>query len=75
MKVVLALPDNPLGIIVVTDEDPDGGTSQVAKQIFSINQARESPAIIGVIGILPTKSELGNLIGLTGGYTKVSVSK
>ena len=62
MDVVLALPESPLGVIVVTDCQPDGGTDSTAEEIAVANRKRKTPAIIGVTAIGP--DEKGNRFGI-----------
>lgn len=73
-EVLKIRPDDPLGIVVVTDEQIDGGAEGAAEQIASINGKRKHPATIGVIGVFPEKSDeaLAAKMSKTGGaYMRV----
>ena len=82
MAFVLALPDEPLGVILFSDELPDSGPDNTAAAIHRANMARNSAAIIGVVGVNPPERPDGELpLGLliakpTGGaYIRNTVKK
>lgn len=54
VKVALKDEIKDLGIIIITDGDPDGDTKDAAKQIVKLNSERDPPAVIGVVIIKPT---------------------
>lgn len=67
MREVLALEERDLGVVVVTDEEPDGGATAAAAEIERLNAARPTPATIGVIGIFPSDAVLGAAVATAGG--------
>ena len=80
MEHVLALPESPLGVIIITDEQPDGGPESTAAAILELNKKRKEPAMIGVIGISPRDPEqdrFGVIVarGTGGAYVRVVEKK
>ena len=75
MQEVLALEEPDLGVVIVTDEEPDGGALPAADEIERLNAARQHPATIGVIGIFPSSAELGAAVATAAGgpYLRVVV--
>ena len=55
MERVLALDVSPLGVVILSDEDPDSGPQEAARKITAMNaERRGGPAVIGVVSVLPT---------------------
>lgn len=76
MRTVLALPGSPLGVIIVTDGDPDGEFADVAAGIAEANKARGKEAVIGILCVLPqgpTPDRFCRFVARDGGgdYVKV----
>lgn len=79
-KAVLEVLDWPvadLGIVVVTDAEPDGGPVSAAAKITAVNQERVPPATIGVVSIDPGSKHadsFGLLVarGASGAYLRVT---
>ena len=53
MGLVLAMPVHPLGVVIISDEMPDTTPLTTTAEIHRMNKARESPAVIGCIGVSP----------------------
>lgn len=58
---VLALEESPLGVIVISDADPDGGPDSAAEKIHAANLRRKEPATIGFIAIEPGRGSADRL--------------
>lgn len=55
MEKILALDVSPLGIVVLSDGDPDSGPGEAARRITTLNAERKGgPAVIGIVNVLPT---------------------
>lgn len=74
----LLLPEPDLGVVIVTDEDPDGGALAAAAQVVALNEVRPSPAVVGVIGVFPRDDlAFGHAVAAAcgGGYVRVVPAK
>jgi len=54
-REVLALEESPLGVVIITDADVDGGPEKTRKAIADANGRRKEPATIGIVAIAPTE--------------------
>jgi hypothetical protein len=61
LEEILALEENPLGVIVISDAEPDGGGESAAERINAANLRRKAPATIGFIAIEPGKGQADRL--------------
>ena len=53
VEEALRLGESPIGIAIISDCDPDGGTEQTRARIAAANARRKEPAVIGVVSIGP----------------------
>ncbi len=78
MEEVLSVdPEDPIGIIAISDEDFDEGTTNTIERITKANALRKSRATIGVIGICPNPAveEFGVFMANDTGGAYVKISK
>ena len=53
VEAALALEESPIGVVVISDLEPDGGHDATRERIAKANAARKSPATIGIISVAP----------------------
>lgn len=61
--VLTALPDSPLGVVVLTDGEPDTGPESTVARIGVANSLRKEPAVIGVVVLDPRTEGHGEEFG------------
>lgn len=76
VREALAEEIDPLGLIIITDGDPGSNANSDAAKVIAMNEARQSPATIGVVVVKPsldsekfgtivTEKCLGDMVKLT----------
>lgn len=73
---VLKLTASPLGVIIVTDENPSEEIEATCAKITLANKSRKEPAVIGVIGVYPDaidKERLGVFLATETGGTYLKI--
>lgn len=76
LEIVLQLPESPLGVIVITDEDPTDSIDDTCERIVFANKSRKEQATIGVIGVNPEgldREKIGVILSTQSGGTYMKI--